>query len=170
MLLSKMNKANLSHSGFTLIELLVVIAIIAILGAIGVPTYNGYIADARDKAAQSSLQSIVLMQKNYYQDNFCYVITEASSGSPLGADTGPMINQHLFGTSVGESSTTPIDSTLKNFFYFEITGEASTACPSSGTPKKAKNYIVKAINRSDTTKWFTINHKLTKLDQDGSTW
>jgi prepilin-type N-terminal cleavage/methylation domain-containing protein len=163
MQLNKMRTVS-KPSGFTLIELLVVIAIIAIIGAIGVPAYNGYIADARDKAAQATLQSIVLMQKNYYQDNFCYVATGA------GADVGPKINQYLFGTPEAESTTAPIDTTLKNFFYFEITGTASTACPDSGTPKLAKNFVVKAINRSDTSKWFTINHKLTKLDQDSNTW
>jgi prepilin-type N-terminal cleavage/methylation domain-containing protein len=62
MQLNKMRTVG-KPSGFTLIELLVVIAIIAIIGAIGVPAYNGYIADARDKAAQATLQSIVLMQK-----------------------------------------------------------------------------------------------------------
>ena len=63
-----MNLPKNIKQGFTLVERLVVIAIIAILAAVGIPAYDGYISDARDKAAQSTLQSIVLMQKNYYQN------------------------------------------------------------------------------------------------------
>ncbi|HAF77372.1 MAG TPA: hypothetical protein DCG42_08625 [Maribacter sp.] len=164
MLLNKAKFFKRNPSGFTLVELIIVIAIIGILGAVGIPAYNGYIADARDKAAQSTLQSIVLMQKNYYQDNFCYVTTGA------GTDVGPEINKHLFGSSDDEKMTTPIDTTASNFFYFEITGETSSACDGSGTPKTAKNFTVKAIKRADTSQWFTINHKLARLDQDGKTW
>ena len=159
-----MNLPKNIKQGFTLVELLVVIAIIAILAAVGIPAYDGYISDARDKAAQSTLQSIVLMQKNYYQDNFCYVTT----GS--GADVGPSINKHLFGSSDAESTSTPIDTTASNFFYFEITGDTSTACDGSGDAKNAKNFTVKAVKRADTSQWFSINHKLAKLNQDGKTW
>ena len=159
-----MNLPKNIKQGFTLVELLVVIAIIAILAAVGIPAYDGYISDARDKAAQSTLQSIVLMQKNYYQDNFCYVTTGA------GADVGPAINKHLFGSSDAESTSTPIDTTASNFFYFEITGETSTACDGSGDAKNAKNFTVKAVKRADTSQWFSINHKLAKLNQDGKTW
>tara|TARA_B100001142_G_scaffold97492_1_gene99473 strand:- start:747 stop:1250 length:504 start_codon:yes stop_codon:yes gene_type:complete len=166
----QLNKSKIANNnlGFTLLELLVVLAIIASIGAIGVPAYMGYISDARDKAAQSSLQSIVLMQKNYYQDTFCYVVTGT------GDAVGPDINFHLFGTPEAEKTLTPIDTTIKNFFYFEITGDASTACPASGTPMLGKNFTVKAIKRlgagTADEEWFSINHKLTKLDQDGNTW
>ncbi|MFL3023910.1 MAG: type IV pilin protein [Methylophilaceae bacterium] len=159
-----MNLPKNIKQGFTLVELLVVIAIIAILAAVGIPAYDGYISDARDKAAQSTLQSIVLMQKNYYQDNFCYVTTGA------GTDVGPAINKHLFGSSDAESTSTPIDTTASNFFYFEITGDTSTACDGSGDAKNAKNFTVKAVKRADTSQWFSINHKLAKLNQDGKTW
>ena len=40
-----------SHkNGFTLIELLIGVAIISILAAVGVPPYQGYIAEAKVKA------------------------------------------------------------------------------------------------------------------------
>ena len=38
----------MKQKGFTLIELLVVVAIIGILAAVGVVTYNGYVAKTKD--------------------------------------------------------------------------------------------------------------------------
>ena len=57
--LNKHPKAFL-EDGFTLVELLVVIAIIGILAAVGIPMYQGYVANVKAKNAQNVLQLIAI--------------------------------------------------------------------------------------------------------------
>ena len=50
---------KLKINGFTLIELLIVVAIIGILAGVGVPMYNGYIAQTKRNATIDSHKNIV---------------------------------------------------------------------------------------------------------------
>ena len=52
--------------GFTLIELLIVVAIIGILAGVGIPMYNGYIADAKINASKTNHSNI----KNFIASSF----------------------------------------------------------------------------------------------------
>ena len=128
--------------GFTLIELLVVISIIGILAAVGIPSYQGYVADARDKEAQNTLQSIALMQKGFYNENFYYYTTTT------GSDQSTLINTNLFGSSAG-----PIIAT-GNFYNFWI--------KNTSTLTKASKFEAVAEKKSDPTSTFIINEVMAK--------
>tara|TARA_E500000081_G_C6063526_1_gene319475 strand:- start:252 stop:665 length:414 start_codon:yes stop_codon:yes gene_type:complete len=86
-------------SGFTLIELLVVVAILGIIAAIGISSYNGYVAGAKRKSAENVMQQISLGQTEYYSDNGMYYMnTTSTSCSPTSA-TSTQIEQALLGGS-----------------------------------------------------------------------
>jgi prepilin-type N-terminal cleavage/methylation domain-containing protein len=141
-----------NNLGFTLLELLVVIAIIGILGAIGVPAYQGYVTKAKESKAQNTLQSIHMMEKNYFSENFCYFKT-VSTG-----DEGLSINTSLFKSSI--PSKGPIEIGSSNDFYFYITTTSPITTDSSICPiaTSSNNYTVVAQSKISSVT-FTINNE-----------
>ena len=58
--------------GFTLLELMVVVAIIGILSAIALPSYQGYIDQARQATLRSAAQSMAVRQALYRAEEGIY--------------------------------------------------------------------------------------------------
>jgi len=86
-------------SGFTLIELLVVVAILGILAAVGTVSYTGYIAGAKKKAAENTMQQIALAQTEEYSNSAEYY-TQGESCDPSEANSLAIETNLLNGSQV----------------------------------------------------------------------
>ncbi|MDQ7788096.1 MAG: prepilin-type N-terminal cleavage/methylation domain-containing protein [Thermodesulfovibrionales bacterium] len=64
-----------NKKGFTLIELLIVIAIIGILAVIAIPAYVGQQKSAARSEAYSNLQSLRLLEEQFFAENGSYAPT-----------------------------------------------------------------------------------------------
>jgi len=142
-----------NNLGFTILELVVVIAIIGILGAIGIPAYQGYVTKAKETKAQNTLQSIYMMEKNFFSQNYCYY-----KSSTVSDDTSN-INGNLFGSTVPDSG--PIEVGSKNDYYFYITG-TNFACTGTScicTTANSSDFTIFAVNKATPSKIFSVNHQ-----------
>ncbi len=84
-------------SGFTLIELLVVVAILGIIAAVGISSYNGYVASAKRKSAENVMQQISLGQTEYYSDMGIYYLNSSGTSCTPSATTSTQIETNLLG-------------------------------------------------------------------------
>jgi type IV pilus assembly protein PilE len=63
------------EKGFTLVELLVVVAIIGVLATIAVPMYIGSVKKSMRTEASSNLQTLRLLEEQFYAENARYTIS-----------------------------------------------------------------------------------------------
>tara|TARA_A100001037_G_scaffold282224_1_gene286644 strand:+ start:307 stop:720 length:414 start_codon:yes stop_codon:yes gene_type:complete len=84
-------------SGFTLIELLVVVAILGIIAAVGISSYNGYVASTKRKSAENVMQQISLGQTEYYSDMGIYYLNSSGTSCTPSATTSTQIETNLLG-------------------------------------------------------------------------
>jgi len=100
--------------GMTLTEVLVVMAIVALLGAIGYPSYTGYMTRANRSAAKSLLLQIADRQEQFFADNKRYAndLTQlgyASNGFSIdkqGAPVAAGASTRLYTVSLTDTSAT----------------------------------------------------------------
>ena len=86
-------------SGFTLIELLVVVAILGIIAAVGISSYNGYVASAKRKSAENIMQQISLGQTEYYSDMGTYYLNSSGTSCSPTSATSTAIETNVLGGS-----------------------------------------------------------------------
>jgi len=142
-----------NNLGFTILELVVVIAIIGILGAIGVPAYQGYVTKAKETKAQNTLQSIYMMEKNFFSQNYCYYKSSAVT------DDTSNINGNLFGSTVPASGPIEVGSTNDYYFYITGTAFACTGASCICTTANSSDFTIFAVNKASPSKIFSVNHQ-----------
>lgn len=70
----------MNNKGFTLIELLIVVAIIGILAMIAIPAYVGQQKNATRAEAYSNLQSLRLLEEQFFAENGNYTASLGAAG------------------------------------------------------------------------------------------
>ena len=136
--------------GFSLIELLVVVAIIGALAAIGTLSYSGYTSSAKKSAATNTMQTIGLMQAEYYSLTWSYYGGEC----PPTDETVEGISQSLFDAAEGEDV---IDS--ENYLFCVVTDDSESyivkACEGDkdGTACKTGASILELNAKGAKTNW-----------------
>ncbi|MFZ3065939.1 MAG: prepilin-type N-terminal cleavage/methylation domain-containing protein [Nitrospirota bacterium] len=88
-----------NFKGFTLIELLVVIAIIGILAAVAVTAYIGVQRNATRSEAYTNLDTLRLLEEDFFADNNCY--------RPLVANACPAAATTYAGTAAIQGGAPP---------------------------------------------------------------
>jgi prepilin-type N-terminal cleavage/methylation domain-containing protein len=73
----------MNKRGFTLIELLIVISIIGILSAVAVTAYIGVTLKAARSEAYSNLESLRLLEEQFFAENGRYTISLGAAGNTV---------------------------------------------------------------------------------------
>lgn len=98
------------NKGFTIVELMIVVAILGVLAAIAVPIYNGYVATTKRSEAKSNLETIRLLEEQFYADRRTYVAgadTAALVGALPGFEPGDPAKLHyVYSVTIGNNGQT----------------------------------------------------------------
>lgn len=118
--------------GFTLMEIMITLAILGVLGTIAVPIYQNYVSTAKETEAKVNLETLRLLEEQYYADNGKYI---------AGASTATL--EGIFGKSFKPAAR-----------YYKFKVECSTDQVFLATAED--------MNSPATLQTYTINHNNVK--------
>jgi prepilin-type N-terminal cleavage/methylation domain-containing protein len=137
----------MDKKGITLIEMLIVVAIIGILAAVAIPAYIGQQTRAARTEAYTNLQSLRLLEEQYYAENGCYYSTGGTcTNSTTAMDTLAEIQAVLPGFKPGD------DASLNYSYKIETAGTpaasafTATATGKTGTRVDGDSFWIKQDN------------------------
>lgn len=131
------------NRGFTLVELMIVMAILGVLGMIAVPAYNRYIAGARISEARANLESLRLLEEQYFADQKTYL-----AGADVAALADPATGLPGFEPDKDPSNADPFH---KLAYTYKVEAGASGDI--------ATSFTASATSKRDLTQVLTINEK-----------
>lgn len=115
----------MKNNGFSLIELLVVVTVIGILTSLGISSFKGAQAKARDSIRQTDLKNLATALEVYYQKNGSYIDgTAGVDGDCSSADTAKFysdIAPYMVNNSV------PKDPQTGNFYCYVSIGNIASS-------------------------------------------
>lgn len=115
-------KNRWKQAGFTLIELTVVVAVLIILLAIGLNSFSGTQAKARDSKRKAALTSVTRALELYYNDHSAYPISTGNSG--IGGQNWGTAFEDPDEASTIYMSVLPTDPSSASFYYTSTDGSS----------------------------------------------
>lgn len=140
--------SGIKKAGFTLVELLIVVVIIGILAGIAVPMFLGQRTKAMHGEAKANLESLRLIQEQYYAGNGEYAPNLSSSGTVA---TVANIDDYLPGFKPGSPGNLKFEYFIDYVVASGITNSfTARAVGKSGTPVAGAEF---SINQDNEKNW-----------------